>query len=1350
MSDTIGRIAVPSPVDSGLTFPLVSDFGYGFVQDRPVIVHSFGSREARTEQRFQVGIGPRKFSFRRQILRYTDRNALMAFWEARQGSWGSFTYNAPNPDKTSTAVKVNFEYVPISIQYLATACQVGINFIEVIDPAAAPSYSVASTSLRFPSSTLKTALLSQVQQIIPLVHIRVREGAVPDIYLSDRRCTVGGQLYQARVQNYGEPGSDTIMSQNINGAADDVQFTLANADRVITLLSNDTDLKLASIDVSLYHVNSGILLQLWKGVIRNFVNDGSPSFSLQATDGIYQITQQHPTRVNSRTCYKIFDDGVNCPYAAQSTNHGGNPTVCDFYFDSTNGCQVHGMDKYFGGHPASPQGVFIIDNSTSSIFGRNAVTATSLVSNTVWGNALKEIYCNDGGDAGKCFQVNCDIIAGRDESEFYDALGIVGAGPIGQFTGQLVYQNSDGYRFIIAPMLDGQTAHGFKVSSQLVVTSDSTFGLREIPGTDPQNDTFSLSQTTGAPAAPRAAGTAFVEIRRTDVAGIQPTTTESHQMTVPISKGLSGYTWNSGGTRTLTSGLVNPFWVAVNTLLRDTGLFQGSSSDQLATFVLPSLNAGDGSGSAEIADNVVTKLVGSGTETQFQFQGVLGQQKPLRDWLTEILSCCLGYFTFEFGKMKLGCRENASAVEAFTIGNILFQSLRLEPIDAQFERLIIEFADQAYQYQANTAEYEDKTHSQYFGRPGAPLTSRMHSVGGPTLSQNLRIAATRTREEVGGINAAEWSAARMATWGTTILALNTEVGQVVSMTHDDMPGGAGNFRILSWRLKKDYSIEIQGRSVTASMYDLTVGPKPMDVVPDPLPPLLYPIPFGPAWAPFEIQAASNDALFPGEYSFLSDQEYVLQADGTPAAELIVTGRLPVTAFIPNCPPPAFATITQATTGGSIPGNTTWRVTFSALDANGLPSPSAQIAIIQVPAGTSTNQIVLSDITWPPVAGLATFEVFVSDNDQLICAQQTGALTDTGSHIYTPGTITINGPFARSTWALPSPFVANVRIKAKRLRHSGVAGVGVTSVSANTIVSSDMIDASGTPFSAVGRIISVIGRPIGATPFASFLITAHVPATGTFTVTPDPVGVVLPFDAIVIRNLADAPNSAPFTSITDSGYQNSTDGYTGLDTTSGGAEKGSILRVIQGLSRGELRKLTGNTATTLNWDLPLPLDLTSVWIVEEQGYTWKSDASDVGNADSLKSATVAVPVTNLLQQPVLLAGFTVDINGVESPDGLNPIREDWVFGSQGTREVFADTTQLVTDGVILCDTTAGQITVQLLSFALAPNVLLIIQKISSDANAVVILPATGEAFEDGTVTMSLLAEGDSQAFKFHGN
>src|ERR1035437_8202853 len=279
MSDSIGRITVPTVINSGQTFPLTTQYPFGFSVERPVIVHRFGSRDAKQEQRDYAGIGPRKFQFKRPNLNWTESRQLKAVWESMQGPWKAFTYYVPNPDGTTTTVLVTFEQAPISFEYLRNAAQVGLNLVEVVDPAAAPSYTVASTCLRFPSSGLATALLSEVQQIIPLVHIRTREaasaplwssivtyhagdlamsgGGVPaalilastttnpnpldwqtnidcppsEFYLSDRRVTVGGHLYLPRLVAIGEAGSDVLISQDIKGASDNVRFAFGNADR---------------------------------------------------------------------------------------------------------------------------------------------------------------------------------------------------------------------------------------------------------------------------------------------------------------------------------------------------------------------------------------------------------------------------------------------------------------------------------------------------------------------------------------------------------------------------------------------------------------------------------------------------------------------------------------------------------------------------------------------------------------------------------------------------------------------------------------------------------------------------------------------------------------------------------------------------------------------------------------------------------------------------------------------------------------------------------------------------------------------------------------------------------------
>ena len=72
MSDHIGRITVPTVINSGQTFPLTTQYPFGFSVERPVIVHRFGSLDAKQEQRYYVGIGPRKFQFKRPNLNWTE------------------------------------------------------------------------------------------------------------------------------------------------------------------------------------------------------------------------------------------------------------------------------------------------------------------------------------------------------------------------------------------------------------------------------------------------------------------------------------------------------------------------------------------------------------------------------------------------------------------------------------------------------------------------------------------------------------------------------------------------------------------------------------------------------------------------------------------------------------------------------------------------------------------------------------------------------------------------------------------------------------------------------------------------------------------------------------------------------------------------------------------------------------------------------------------------------------------------------------------------------------------------------------------------------------------------------
>jgi hypothetical protein len=381
-----------------------------------------------------------------------------------QGPWQAFNYNVPNPDGTTNIVLVTFEQARTSFEYLRNAVQVGLNLIEVVDPTQAANYAINSTCVRFASSALSAALLSEVQQIIPLVHIHVRESAVPDIYLSDRRVTVGGQLYLPRLTGIGELGSGVLFSQDIKGSSDNVRFTFGNADRAMTQLANDTNLKYAEIDLCLFHVNSGILLQLWKGAIQNFVSDGTPVFPVTCSDGFFQIMNQYPERQVSRQRWKTFNDGISCPWAAraasatQVTAKGGDPTSCDCYLESPNGCQVHGMSPYFGAQQADPQ-EWSSRTSSPASWASAASWSWLLRSSPTRsrGLALPEIWCNSGGNPLFAFMASALMVDYRDESGYADSLGISSASLLGGFKAPTVVTNAGGNRFMVAPMVDGYT-----------------------------------------------------------------------------------------------------------------------------------------------------------------------------------------------------------------------------------------------------------------------------------------------------------------------------------------------------------------------------------------------------------------------------------------------------------------------------------------------------------------------------------------------------------------------------------------------------------------------------------------------------------------------------------------------------------------------------------------------------------------------------------------------------------------------------------------------------------------------------------------------------------------------------
>jgi hypothetical protein len=973
MSDQIGRITVPS-VTASVTFPLVTQWPHGQAQKRTVVTHTFGAANAKVEQRFASGFGATRFLFQHATLKRSERNALRNFWDSMQGAAGAFFYSAPNEDNTFTTHTVCFENVPLSFEDLTgSITRAGLTMVDIPDPALAPSYTVTSTVTRFPDSTLATNLTSQVQVIIPLLHIRVLDpaynGGNPDVYLSDRRVTVAGQLYLPRLLNIGDPKSDALITQSMStdGAADDVTFSLGNADRVMVQFANDTQLRWGRVELSLLRVDSlaaGTVLKLWAGYIVDWRSDAGPVFTLKASDLLSALQLMSPVSTVSRTCWRRFAlDG--CPATiggACDTTHfpdasvpvrldaGGSPIDrkdwCDLGYNTPNGCMAQQVQESYGATYCSPQNVLLRSGGVGFSFNPGLFlisplagligpvstwyTRTSVVADNIFGAALPEIWHHDDGQPQWGLPVQCKIAAGRDEDQFYIALGIVGKGPLGAYTAPQMYTSYGSSKpdTFLGSTLDGQPNHGFQVDSggHLKAGAIATYGLRQSLGSDPAgtHDYFSLGRVTGAGSRPLgwyvqtadgtpmeevedpawtggsattssynlvySSGVAFCEIRRTKPNSDPLTSPLQHTMLAMISQGLSGLVWSAPGAVSTVAGLTNPFWIAVNTYLRAIGILGATTSTQEGFFDVASAVA-----CAAIADTSVDAVIGTGTETQFRFKGIVNDRRANRDWLQSILNAGLGFFTWNFGALTLGCRENASATAAFTSGNMLYQSLVIDPLKPRFEKLTGRFSDQDYSFQDNTVDYTDQDYAARNSRSQNPLASELPLSGSPTKSQTGRIITVRAREELGGITQAEQDAARNASFKTTILALDTAAGKVISITDPDLPGGFQKFRIRRWTLNRDWSIDIEGPSVTDSTYNLAIGPKPSDVPASPVPidPSHFPgAPPAPPWEVGYETPITGDPLFV-DTSFGVVQDYTIsQADGSPEPRISVYGDPP--------------------------------------------------------------------------------------------------------------------------------------------------------------------------------------------------------------------------------------------------------------------------------------------------------------------------------------------------------------------------------------------------------------------------------------------------------------------------
>lgn len=1220
MPDTFGVVTIPDPV-LGDPFPIAVGYGLTERVEQNIVEHRFGSGDAKVTQRFLVGPIRRRWSISRE-LRNADRAALEAWWRTLLGPATPFEIDIPAAacDGEATTRTARFAEPELAMEWRRSGfAGVSMELVEHI--VGSGSYTSAATVERLPSGSFASGLLAQVQELIPLVTITPLDGAAA-ARCSDRRVTVDSALFVARLMEIPEVG------QTIDADADAVQIRLANADGVIAELVNGCWLQHATVKVEFFHVQANNRLHLWSGYVEQISDVKAPVVTLTCRDGLYELRRGFPNAA-TRTCWKPYDTAPMCPFAASGALDtanfpGADDAACDHSYDGANGCMAHGMSRWFGGLLIEPEHVRLKQG------GQFRLTAASIISDTASGRPVPCIYTD------REFRSPCIIAAGRDEDQFYDALGVVSAGPIGAFSSRFAEHR-----------LDQQSAHG-----------PGRLGLREILGADPAGSTdfMSLGQSgnqTGGDfrkvysgnstyRVNYAAGVAALELRRTDAKGIQPSLPDSHQMEALVATGIQGGIW-SGGSRS-TATLTNPMWVALDVLFRGMNRHLASAADQQALFHVAAAEA-----VAAACDTDVPILVGdTGNENQFSFCGRVGdERRPLIEWLRQIFLGFCGHFVWSGGKLKAGIRTAATAgvVEAFGVGNVILNSLQVLPYRAKFNRLTVRFANAALDWVSDSIVYQDEAHAVRLGggTHAEWIDASVDLVGCYTRSQAARVATVLAREELGGATLAEIGAKRSIAARSTPLSFVAEPGMVCSITDAAVPGGSARWRLRSWRLNADFSITMAGETFAESVYDLTAGPRAADVNLDELPVFTYNIPAHLAWHPYSAQAisgnpmrATNDRTFSVEYT---DTQ---AADGSAITALVVSGVQPVNAFATAATAPKIRAV--ATGSGSLPAGA-WYAAVCAVNAAGECSPPSNIVAGQL---SGTGSMVLGSIRWP-VGTWAGWRVYVASSEDMLCEQPTYGGTGT-----LPSSIAINSAVARSTLGLPSPHTAAVRVESRAVFHAGFNGGEVSAVAENEITVEAFISNSDDWDNC---ILSVIGRS-GNEPLPpwDFLVTAWDGATGTFTVTPDPEAAgVVAGDVVTVRM---KPGSISGNVVTMAKFVN----VQAPDGLAAGDEVGRVALILAGPGRNQQRRIVDNTATTFEVEAPWDATTDSVVIIIAASIDQVVTAPVANNRQSDTAIRISVPVDNVADGTRLLSAGLLHQSGGATRGQDLAHRDQFLFGS----------------------------------------------------------------------------------------
>jgi len=211
-----------------------------------------------------------------------------------------------------------------------------------------------------------------------------------------------------------------------------------------------------------------------------------------------------------------------------------------------------------------------------------------------------------------------------------------------------------------------------------------------------------------------------------------------------------------------------------------------------------------------------TSTIGGGTtEVRAYLDYLIDGRRPLLDTISNILATFNGFLVFSGNKIKLRIEKNEAVSQAFDMSNIIKESFTYSEVskDALANRVKVQYIDPDYNYTKIFAQADDPLDQEHRRRLGLGediVVQEISLMGITRYSQAARQAKIFLH--------LAHACSIYCTFGVSADALATEVGDVISVTHDVSKWSAKKFRILAIEATKDDKLKLYCREYNDSIY----------------------------------------------------------------------------------------------------------------------------------------------------------------------------------------------------------------------------------------------------------------------------------------------------------------------------------------------------------------------------------------------------------------------------------------------------------------------------------------------------------------------------------------------------